>query len=249
MGAAIFPLAMWVMLDNSEVDDGGGKAQQRKTFEQRDASKEEQERVARERAASKEKYNLGGPFTVLSAETGKPVTNEEIFTGKWSLLYFGFSKCAEICPTTMKFVTEVMNEADKKFANSQHKETVKSLQCVFLSIDHIRDNRNTVKAFLKPYHKRTIGLYGTKEQVAAAARAWRIYYSSVDETEEERTKREAAGAPPPAPIDDNYQFDHSAAIYLVGPDGKIKDFFFKEVGVENTCKRIGLHFDDAYDLN
>lgn len=200
------------------------------------------------------KPQLGGPFTLLSSRTGKLVTDEDVFNGKWTLLYFGFSKCAEICPNTLKFIAELMKEADRLYGKpgTATEKEVRNLQTVFLSIDYIRDTPDVVEKFILPFDdakkRRIVGLCGTKEQVEGAAHAWRVYFSSYDESEEEKLAREAKGIPLPE-LSDAYQFDHSSAIYLVGPDGKMKDFFFREIGVPNTADRLGLHFQDVYGIN
>ncbi|AIN97994.1 cytochrome c oxidase assembly factor-like protein [Leishmania panamensis] len=197
----------------------------------------------------KPKTQLGGPFRLRESRTGKYITNDKLFQDKWTLLYFGFSKCAEICPSTLKFISEVMRVCDAKYGpDSELAAEERKLQAVFLSIDFIRDNPEVVEQLVRKYDPRVRGLCGTREEVDAAARAWRVYYSSVDETSEERDAREAAGVAVPE-IDDTYQLDHSSAIYLVGPDGKMKDFFFKEMGVEDIVSRVGIHYSDIYGFS
>ncbi|CAG9573154.1 cytochrome c oxidase assembly factor-like protein [Leishmania major strain Friedlin] len=197
----------------------------------------------------KPKTQLGGPFRLRESRTGKYITNDELFQNKWTLLYFGFSKCSEICPSTLRFISEVMKACDAEYgSDSNLAAEEKNLQAVFLSIDFIRDKPDVVEQFVRKYDPRVRGLCGTREEVEAAARAWRVYYSSVDETDEERDAREAAGVAAPQ-IDDTYQFDHSSAIYLVGPDGKMKDFFFKEMGLNDTVSRIGIHYSDVYGFS
>ncbi|KAG5506448.1 hypothetical protein JKF63_05951 [Porcisia hertigi] len=195
------------------------------------------------------KTQLGGPFRLRESRSGKYTTNSELFQNQWTLLYFGFSKCAEICPSTLKFISEVMQACDVKYGSDPKLAAEeKKLQAVFLSIDFIRDTPEVVEQFVRKYDPRVRGLCGTQEEVETAARAWRVYYSSVDETDEERDARSAAGVAAPK-IDDTYQFDHSSAIYLVGPDGKMKDFFFKEMGLEDAVSRIGIHYSDIYGFS
>ncbi|KAG5502636.1 hypothetical protein JIQ42_05705 [Leishmania sp. Namibia] len=197
----------------------------------------------------KPKTQLGGPFRLRESRTGKYISNDELFQNKWTLLYFGFSKCAEVCPSTLTFISNVMKACDAEYGcRPDLAAEEKKLQAAFLSIDFIRDTPEVVEQFVRKYDPRVRGMCGTREEVEAAARVWRVYYSSVDDTEEERDAREAAGVAAPE-IDDTYQFDHSNAIYLVGPDGKMKDFFFKEMGLEDTVSRIGIHFADVYGFS
>lgn len=192
---------------------------------------------------------LGGPFRLRESRTGEYITDHELFKDKWTLLYFGFSKCAEVCPNTLTYISQVMKSCDEEYGNDPDLASEeKKLQAVFLSIDFLRDKPEVVEQFVRKYDPRVRGLCGTKQEVETAARAWRVYYSSVDETDEEREAREAKGVPAPV-IDDTYQFDHSSAIYLVGPDGKMKDFFFQVMGIEDTVSRIGVHMSDVYGFS
>ncbi|RNF26682.1 cytochrome c oxidase assembly factor [Trypanosoma conorhini] len=190
------------------------------------------------------KQQLGGPFRLRDSRTGAYVTDQELFQNHWTLLYFGFSKCAEVCPSTLQFITELMRACDAKLTDSTAAEVAK-LQAVFLSIDSFRDTPEVLEKYIAKYDPRLRALCGTAGEVRQAANAWRVYYSSVEETDEEREAREAKGIPE-VYLDDTYQFDHSCAIYLVGPDGKMKDFFFKEMGLEDAVSRLEVHFADIY---
>merc|ERR1711916_107153 len=78
------------------------------------------------------------------------------------------------------------------------------------------------------------------------------YFSALSETTDEAQARRAKGyatLKDAIAADDTYQFDHSAASYLIGPDGKLRDFFFREMGKDHAVDRIGLHWADAYGLN
>lgn len=192
------------------------------------------------------RHQLGGPFRLRESRTGAYITDQEIFNDHWTLLYFGFSKCAEVCPTTLRFITEVMKTCDARMTGSSGlAPEVRKLQTVFVSIDSFRDTPEVLETFVSKFDPRVRGLCGSAEEVQSVARAWRVYYSSIEETEEEREIREARGIPKFV-LDDTYQFDHSSAIYLVGPDGKMKDFFFKEMGLEDAVSRLGVHFADVY---
>ncbi|RNF07402.1 cytochrome c oxidase assembly factor [Trypanosoma rangeli] len=190
------------------------------------------------------KQQLGGPFRLRDSRTGAYITDQELFQNHWTLLYFGFSKCAEVCPTTLQFITDVMRACDARLMDSTASE-VKKLQAVFLSIDSFRDTPEVLEKYIAKYDPRLRALCGNAQEVRQAASAWRVYYSSVEETDEEREAREAKGIPE-VYLDDTYQFDHSCAIYLVGPDGKMKDFFFKEMGLEDAVSRLEVHFADIY---
>ncbi|ESS70189.1 cytochrome c oxidase assembly factor [Trypanosoma cruzi Dm28c] len=190
------------------------------------------------------KQQLGGPFRLRESRTGAYITDQELFQDHWTLLYFGFSKCAEVCPTTLQFIADVMKACDAATTKSTAPEVAK-LQAVFLSIDSFRDTPEVLEKYVSKFDPRLRALCGSLEEVKQAASAWRVYYSSIEETDEERKLREEKGVPEVF-LDDTYQFDHSSAIYLVGPDGKMKDFFFKEMGLEDAVNRLGVHFEDIY---
>ena len=186
---------------------------------------------------------LGGAFTATDAATLARVTNDTVFRGRWSMLYFGFTHCTEVCPNTMKFLSGVV-EALASCSGERP-----NIQTVFYSVDYIRDTPVVTHKFCQRFPScHPVGLCGTRHDVTQATSAWRVYYTTYDESEDEKAARLEKGLPEPV-LDENYQFDHSSAIYLVGPDGKLKDFFFKEMGVENAVERIGLHLSDGYGLN
>lgn len=233
---------------------------------------------------------LGGPFEMTRSSDRKLIRESELFLGHWTLLYFGFANCAEICPNTMTFIRDVMKASDQSFAapppalqtkgefsksDVEVPSAAQTLQACFVSVDHNRDSPKNVSQFLKPFNDtltpfsklqdvrvvskdrvqadakrvRVEGLTGTKAQIVEATRQWRVYFSSYDETQEETDAREAKGVTAPDPLEKTYQLDHSSAIYLVGPDGKMKDFFFREIGVKDTVERLGMHFQNVYGIN
>lgn len=195
------------------------------------------------------KISLGGPFEMTDCRTGNRVTDKDLLLGKWTMLYFGFTRCAEICPSTMRFM-QSMYETAKTTYKGKYDEEVDKMQVLFVSVDHIRDKPSDLTKFLAKYNVPSRGVVPRdREDVEGATRPWRVYISSVDETDEERIAREAKGLSAPDPTADNYQLDHSAAIYFVGPDGKLKDYFFKEIPVAQAVDRLSLHFENVYGLD
>jgi cytochrome oxidase Cu insertion factor (SCO1/SenC/PrrC family) len=256
-GALIFPATVVVLVRNEqgrpEFDGdntmaGSQRGELRKGDAAGDAAPAEGD------AAPAGKPVLGGPFEMLDCRLNRVVNEKQLFSGSWSLLYFGFTKCSVICPNTLKFVTEVMRQCDEGEGDMADVRGG-NVQCCFVSVDPVRDNRDTINAFLKKYRGDSmVGLTGSEAQIEKICKAWRVYYSSAVETEEEEALRRATpGAPATLraaiAADDTYQFDHSSAVYLVGPDGKLKDFFFTEMGAKHAVSRMALHFNDAYGIN
>ncbi len=155
---------------------------------------------------------IGGAFT-LTDQNGKTVTDAD-FRGRYMLIFFGYTFCPDVCPTAMQTVTETMDlmgpQADM-------------IQPIFISVDPERDTPESLKSFVENFHPSLIGLTGSPEQVAAVARAYRVYYAKVKE-------KDAAA--------DEYLMDHSAIMYLMGPDGKFVQYFSYGTTPEEMAKRL-----------
>jgi len=136
---------------------------------------------------------VGGPFT-LEDGNGRPVTDRD-FQGKYMLVYFGYTFCPDVCPTTLN---EVANALDRLGPKADR------LQAIFITVDPKRDTPAVMKQYAAAFSPRLLGLTGTPEEIAQAAKAYRVYYA------EHRTG--------PGPND--YSVDHSSILYLMGPDGK-----------------------------
>jgi protein SCO1 len=136
--------------------------------------------------------SIGGPFT-LEDGAGKAVTDRD-FRGKYMLVYFGYTFCPDVCPTTLNAVADAM---DKLGIASSH------IQPVFITVDPKRDTPAVVKQYAAAFGPAILGLTGTPDQIAQAAKEYRVYYA------EHRTG--------PGPND--YAMDHSSVLYLMGPDG------------------------------
>jgi protein SCO1 len=136
---------------------------------------------------------VGGPFT-LQDGSGKQVTDRD-FRGKYMLVYFGYTFCPDVCPTTLNEVADALDRLGPK---------ADRVQPIFITVDPKRDTPAVVKQYVTAFTPRLIGLTGTPEQIAQAAQAYRVYYA------EHRT----------GPGPDDYSMDHSSVLYLMGPDGK-----------------------------
>jgi cytochrome oxidase Cu insertion factor (SCO1/SenC/PrrC family) len=135
---------------------------------------------------------VGGPFT-LTDHNGRRVTEKD-FLGKYMLAFFGYTYCPDVCPTELQVMMAALEamgpDADK-------------VQPVFISIDPARDTPEVLKSYVENFGPGLIGLTGTAEEVAATAKAYRVYYAKAGNT----------------PSETDYLMDHSSIIYLMGPDG------------------------------
>lgn len=136
---------------------------------------------------------VGGPFSLIDGD-GKPVT-DQTWRGKYMLVYFGYTYCPDVCPTTLTNVATALDKLGPK---------ADRLQPLFITVDPKRDTPAVVKQYAAAFGPRVIGLTGTPEQIAAAAKAYRVYYA------EHRT----------GPGANDYSMDHSSVLYLMGPDGR-----------------------------
>lgn len=135
---------------------------------------------------------IGGPFS-LTDQNGARV-DEAILKGKWSAVFFGYTYCPDTCPTTLTTLARAIDKLGPKATR---------LQVVFISVDPARDTPAQLKTYLSSpaFPKGAIGLTGSAAQVAAAARAWRVYYRKV-----------GSGA--------DYSMDHTAIVYLMDTKGR-----------------------------
>jgi protein SCO1/2 len=146
---------------------------------------------------------IGGPFS-LEDGNGKPVTDRD-FRGQYMLVYFGYTFCPDVCPTTLNAVADAMDKLGP--AASQ-------VRPLFITIDPARDTPAVVKQFAAAFGSRITGLTGTPEEIAKVAKEYHVYYA------EHRTG--------PGPND--YSMDHSSILYLMDPKGG----FVAPVGADQT---------------
>lgn len=138
---------------------------------------------------------IGGPFRLVDQD-GRAV-DQSILKGKWSLVFFGYTSCPDVCPTTLQALAAAQDRLGPEGARTQ---------VVLVSIDPDRDHPAELKAYLSQpgFPKGAIGLTGTPEQVAAAARAYHVFYRKH-----------------PRP-DGGYDMDHSGFVYLMDPNGRFR---------------------------
>ena len=133
---------------------------------------------------------VGGPFT-LTDQDGKTITDQDL-RGKPFLVFFGFTHCPDVCPTTLFDVSEVMrklgNDADRTAA-------------LFISVDPERDTPSALKDYLSNFDPHLRGATGNLDTIAAVAKAYRVYYKKVP-TE-----------------NGDYTMDHTAIVYLMDKNG------------------------------
>lgn len=141
---------------------------------------------------------IGGDFS-LTDGAGKTVTNHD-FQGRYMLVYFGFTHCPDICPTSLLLIQNALKQLGDKG---------KKVVPIFITLDPERDTPETVGQYVAHFGPELVGLSGTPEQIKQVADAYKIYYRKVED------KDSAMG----------YVIDHSGFMYLMGPDGKYVTHF------------------------
>ena len=134
---------------------------------------------------------IGGPFTLVDG-TGATVT-DATFSGKWMLVYFGYTHCPDACPTALQDMANALDMLDP----AQRKKVA----IVFITVDPERDTPTVMKDYVSNFGAPIAALSGSAEQIAAAAKEYRVYYA--------KHPTEGGG----------YDMDHSSVIYVMNPDG------------------------------
>lgn len=138
---------------------------------------------------------IGGDFALTNSQ-GKTVRWND-FAGKYRIVYFGYTFCPDICPTDMQRVAQGLKELKVKDPAMAAK-----IVPIFITVDPERDTEAVVGEFAAAFSPDIVGLTGTPEQIAAASKAFKIFY--------------AKGEAQPG---GGYLVDHSNVVYLFGPDG------------------------------
>jgi protein SCO1/2 len=139
--------------------------------------------------------SIGGPFT-LTDTTGKTV-NWSDFAGKYRVVYFGYTYCPDICPLDVQRIMK-----GYELFKASEPAMAAQVQPIFITVDPARDTGEVIAEFLSNFPPGMIGLTGTPEQVAAAAKAFAVVYEK---------DREAESA---------YLVNHTNITYLMGRNGE-----------------------------
>ena len=152
---------------------------------------------------------IGGPFRLID-QNGKTVTDADL-KGKWSLVYFGYTHCPDACPTALNDISIALEDLGTK------RDAVRP---VFITVDPERDTPEALKAYVTSFDAPIVALTGTPEQVAQAAKGYRVYYA----------KHPEAGG--------EYSMDHSSVIYVMDPQGRFTASFTHESTPEQIAERL-----------
>lgn len=155
--------------------------------------------------------SIGGPFS-LTDQDGRTVTSDSL-KGKPTLIYFGYTYCPDVCPTSLLLMETAIEQLGP--------DTPKKVNLVFITIDPERDTKELIKGYVSNFGSTFIGLTGTPDQIAAAARAYRVYYQKVPSKD---------GSP--------YLMDHSSIVYVLDSRGRFVTHFTHESKAEQIAAAV-----------
>ena len=154
---------------------------------------------------------IGGAFT-LTDNTGKRVTDQD-FHGKYTLVFFGFTSCPDICPAGLQLIAGALQKLGTK---------AQFITPIFISVDPQRDTPEKLAAYVKNFDPRLVGLTGTPEEIAAVAKAYKVYYAKVPSKERP----------------DDYTMDHTSIIYVMDPKGEFVTHFTPSTSVDDMAAKL-----------
>jgi len=182
----------------------------------------EKARMARSRIAEANKGIgrplVGGAFHLVD-HNGKDFSEADL-KGKYSLVYFGFTHCPDICPEELDKMAGMIDRVKEKHG--------KVLKPVFISCDPARDTPEVIRRYLAEFHEDILGMTGSWQEVKDVCKAYRVYFST----------------PPDVQPGQDYLVDHSIYFYLMDPEGDFVEAIGRNFSVEAAAKVINDHIAD-----
>ncbi len=150
---------------------------------------------------------IGGPFT-LTNHRGEQIS-DTAFRGRLMLIYFGYTYCPDVCPTELQVIGNVLDHLG---------DAISQITPVFITIDPERDDWETLNSYVEHFHEDLVGLTGSAEEIAAVAKAYRVYYA----------KSKQGGS-------EEYLMDHTSLIYLMDKNGRFARHFTSGTSAEDIA--------------
>jgi len=150
----------------------------------------------------------------LTAETGETVT-EEVFAGRPVAMYFGFTHCPDICPTTLARLTAAVRQLPEGLREE--------LQLAFVSVDPGRDGPQALARYTDAFSDRMLGLTGTQKQLRQLTRRYRITYGYEEPD-----------------VNGDYEVSHSSAVFVFDGEGEPRLMLLDDLGVAEMAHDLEL---------
>ena len=159
--------------------------------------------------------DVGGPFHLID-HNGKPVS-DAAFRGRAMLIYFGYSFCPDVCPTTLGVMAQALDRLGP--------ERARRIVPIFITIDPERDTPKVLAEYMKAFGPSFVGLTGSAAAIADAEKKYRVY---------------AVKKPLPSSTGSGgaYGMDHSSVLYLMGPNGKLVNFYDEAISPDDLAKDL-----------
>lgn len=168
-------------------------------------------------AANRQTADIGRAFELVD-DTGLHVSQDNL-KGRYSLIYFGFTYCPDVCPTSLQIMTLALERME---AAPENNDGASPIQPIFITVDPERDTPAALKQYVSHFHPRLRGWTGTPAQIDDAMRAFKVYRARVEDAS-------TAGG---------YTIDHSSIFYLIGPDGNFLTHFDHAVSPDELAATL-----------
>ena len=132
------------------------------------------------------------------------------------LVYFGYTYCPDVCPTSLSIMSQALDLLEAETGSLEDRVVP-----VFVTVDPARDDVPAMATYAEHFHPRLVALTGSDEQIAAAAKAYRVYYRKAED-----------------PSASEYLMDHSSFIYLMGPDGTYVSHFAHNASPQEVAEGL-----------
>ncbi|MCG8054705.1 MAG: SCO family protein [Candidatus Thiodiazotropha endolucinida] len=156
---------------------------------------------------------IGKGTFLLTDHLGRLVTDETML-GKFAIVYFGYTYCPDICPTSLQIVFQALNELGDKAAR---------FQPFFITIDPQRDSVAVMKKYVEYYDERLIGVTGSEAMIERVAAQFKARFERVDEASDDP---------------DLYLMDHTASLYLLDPSGRFINKFAHGISPQELAAKL-----------
>jgi protein SCO1/2 len=157
--------------------------------------------------------DVGGPFTLVD-QSGKTISDNDL-KGRPYLVFFGYTHCPDVCPTTLFEISEVMRALGKDADKTE---------ALFVTVDPERDTPAVLKDYLSSFDPHLKGVSGSAAQIAAVAKSYRVYAKKVPGT------------------NGDYSMDHTALVYLMDKQGRFVAPFNLRRSPEDAAKDLRRYF-------
>jgi protein SCO1 len=137
---------------------------------------------------------IGGPFSLIDQSSKR--VSEKDYSGRYMLVFFGYTSCPDICPSGLQVMAAALDKLGHR---------ADDMVPIFITLDPAQDTPQKLASYVKSFSPRLIGLTGSDDDIAAVAKAYRVFYQKV----------------PDAQDPSRYSIDHSAIFYLMGKDGTL----------------------------